>query len=93
MQDSRILIAELSCPCSIFDDSEKLNKEKLQRLARHRRASCLFSKLVLDKFIEFFDLLQDSDKIEDLWPDIFKEDITKWDTGNLFHSILFLTEE
>lgn len=75
-----------------FDDSEKLDKLKLQKLAKHRRASCSLSKLVLDKFIEFFDHLQESDQIEEIWPEIFKEDINMWDTGNLFHSILFLTE-
>lgn len=76
-----------------YSNSEKLNKKKLQRLARHRRASCTLSKRILDRFIEFLDLLQDSDQIEGIWPDLFKEDITKWDTGNLFHAVLFLTED
>lgn len=74
------------------DQSEKINKEFLQKVAGSFKSLAMFNKMILEKYIELLTTLEDSENIEELWKELFKIDFNQSILEEAFNNIQFLTE-
>jgi predicted transcriptional regulator len=78
------------------DLSHGLNKEVVKIAAKSLKSVALYNKKILDKYIKFFEYLEetDSDDIIKLWKEIYKtKNFTEQDIPQFFGGESFLTED